>query len=237
LFGHPVIGSVDLVVQEIPQRMNGLNEFLEQGGPSDTCLFVEQLLSQDRVVDGGDEVAMSLKGGAAFFQFACQPEPTVETDADGERKPGLEADVAKAEALVQEVVVEVVAACGFLARFKEALVVLAEAVGQPGFLTGEQSDTSTGEATLASECEGEGVLVDHGTVEMLDGNAFAFGLGLGFVPQDASQFLAMVGEVLAEDVLLKEIAVDAPGMIEQPRFTASIRSHPELSQRDERWCG
>jgi hypothetical protein len=88
-------------------------------------LFVEQLLRQQGIVDGGNEIAVALKGEAAFFQLACQPEPAVEANADGEGKPSLDANVAQSEAFMEEVVIEMAAARGFLAWIEEALVVFA----------------------------------------------------------------------------------------------------------------
>ena len=116
---------------------------------------------------------MSLEGDAPLVEFACQPQPTVEADANGERKPALHPDVAEPEAFVEEVVVQVGAANGFLAGFDEAFLVPTQPIRHPGFLTGEQSDASAGAAMLLREFHRQHVLVDLGTVEMHDRNVFA----------------------------------------------------------------
>ena len=167
---------------------------------------------------------LALEGDAALFEFACQPEATVEADAGREGKPGLQADVAKAKAFVEEVVVQVVATRGFLAGFKEALLVLAQTVRPPGFLTSDQGDASTGAARFAREFERESVFIDRWAVEMPDRHSFPFRLGTRFRPQEVRQLLAMFGKVPAQDVVLVEITVDATRMIEQPRIAAEAQT-------------
>lgn len=201
-----------------PQRLNGLHEFRQQGGPVGTGLGVEQFLSEDRIVDGGDEVAMPLTRDAAFFEFACQPQAAVEADPDGEREPSLDADVAESEAVVEKVVVQMETARRFLAGFDEAIIGLTQAVGHRHFHAGEQGDASVAAVVGARQPQRDHVFLDLGTVEVQQRNAFAGGLGVGLFTQVACQFFAVLGKVTAQDAALVHIAVDTADMIEQARF-------------------
>jgi hypothetical protein len=211
-------------VQKVPQRMNGLDEFLKQGRPIGVRLFVEQLLREIGIVNGGDEVALLLKGNAALSEFASEPKSTIESDADGEREPTLNPDIAQAEALVKKIVIQMGAANGFLARLEESLAVFAEAKRQAGFLTGKEGDASAGALVLAREFESDGFLVDGRTIQMDDGDAFAVGEGVGLLAEDAGEFFAVIGKVLAEDAALIEITTDAARVVKKSRFAAESQA-------------
>jgi len=161
--------------------MNGLHEFLEQVRPIGAGLFVEQSLRELGIVDGGDEVALLLKGDAALLEFAGEPKSAVESDADGEREPALNTDIAQAEALVKKVVIQVRATNGFLAWLEESLAVFAQPKRQAGFLTGDERDASTGALVLTREFERDGFFVDGRTIQMDDGHAFTIGLSVGLL--------------------------------------------------------
>jgi len=193
----------------------GLDELLQQGRPIGTRLFVEQLLGKLGIVNGGDQIAMTLKSDATLLEHPRQPQPAVEADAQGEREPGLHADVTQAEALVQKVVIEVVAAYALLTRREQALIVAAQAISQSGLLTGEQGNASAGAAVLARQFEGESVLIDGRTVEMHRGNVLALGLFLALATQRGREFFAIVGEILTLNAVLEQEAIDAGGVIEQ----------------------
>src|SRR6202453_2472874 len=105
-------------------------------------------------------------------------------------------------AFVEEVMVVVVAACAFLARFEEALVVLAKAVRQRRFLAGDECDASAAAAMGAGQFKRHFIFLDFGAVQMLDWHALACGQGFAFLAQDVRQFLAVFAEDLALDALL-----------------------------------
>jgi hypothetical protein len=136
----------------------------------------------------------------------------------------LDADIAESEAFVEEIVVVVVAARDFLARFEVTFVVLAEAVSQRRFLAGEQRDASAGAAVRLGEFKRHSIFFDHGAIEMLEWNAFTCSLGLGSLAQDVRQIFAVFAKVFAQDVALEQKAADAASMIEQPRFAAKAQA-------------
>ena len=87
-----------------------------------------------------EQIAFALKGNAALFELTIQPLSAVQSDADGEREPALDAHVAKAETFMLKVVVIMHATARLLAWLDQATLVLAETIDGTGFQTGQQGD-------------------------------------------------------------------------------------------------
>ena len=195
-------------------------------------MLVEQRLRQGRVVHLHEQVAQALAGAAALAQLLVKPRAAVEADADAEGEPALDADVAQPQALVLEVVVVVQALADLLAGLDQTPGVLAQAVGGTGLDATEHGHAALAWGPALRQLQGGGFLVRGGAVQGEQGDVLLLGQGFGAPAQLLGQLLGMVGEVLEEDALLPEIALDAAGMVEQAGLAGQAQA-VEAGQDEE----
>jgi len=74
------------------------------------------------------------------------------------------------------------------------------------------------------QVQGRRFLIDGGAVERQQGNALGVRQGFRALPEQAGQMLGMVRKVLEEDVLLPQIALHAPPMVEQAGFAGQAQA-------------
>src|SRR5262249_14202085 len=224
LLRHPVVRHAGLITQVGQQGVRLLRQAVQQGRPVGVPLHVEQLLGTRPVLDRHQQVVLAAVAEVLALEVAVQPVAAVEADAHGEGEPALQTDVAQAELLVQEVVVEVLAAGRFGLQVDVAALVLADAEGATAFDAAEDGDATGAQATLLRDGQGGGFLVGVGAVEVMDAVAVGRGQGFGAARQFLGELGGVAGVVLDEQVVLVEVAVHAAGVGQQAAETAEAET-------------
>ena len=119
------------------------------------------------------QVVATLERDAQALQLLAQPVATVESDADGEREPGLYPDVAQAELRMLQVMVIIDTLGSLLDRLDPALGIFPQAVGRAQLDATEHSQASAGAGVGGGQLTSDGFLVDLRTVAGLEGTPWS----------------------------------------------------------------
>ena len=176
-----VVQCSDSSPADAQQRIHPAGEPLEDHRPRQGRKPIGEPLGAARVFEPEEGIVEALVPEAPLIELVGEPVMAVEVDLDGEREPGLQADVEETELAVQEVEVEEEALPPRRADHRPPLP-RGEAKAAARLDRGEDAHQALADAIAAGDLAGALVL-PHGGLEVLPGTARLLCDRVGVRPQ------------------------------------------------------
>jgi hypothetical protein len=116
------------------------------------------------------------------------------------------------------------AAGPFLAGLDQAAAIETQPIGGARLDAAENGNPAGASGLTLRQLPRSGFLIDGWAIQGQQGHVLLLRQGLGGLTQVVGQLLGMVGKVLEEDVLLPQIALHTPAMIEPARFAGQAQA-------------
>lgn len=192
LISCPIIGLSGEDIFE--ERIDKSGEFLKEGGPVETAELIGQILGLVGIGDFDKGIINLFERDVVTAHLDGEPFMAIDGNLNDERKPGLDADVDKAELGMDEIIIETeaFAVCGKDTWPADAI---ADFEGGTGFQFGKDADQTAGNVQFLSDAAGFIVLADMAREILIRAVMFC-GHGFGVQNQAIGLSLDELGEIL-----------------------------------------